>query len=139
MIGHDTEGALQAVDQCGFIKRLAQKTNRSGTERALPRFFFGKCGYEDDGHRVPVGEELALQLKAVEARHLEIGDQTRRCREEFGIKEMFRGVKCRSVIPERLDEVSNRLSHDTIVIDNGDGCHMGHPAKFPDSGPVGTT
>ena len=76
-----------------------------------------ESGDEDDGDAVAIGHELALQVKARETRHLQIGNKARRFSQTLGLQEPLGGPEGGYIVPKRFDQVSERLFDKIIVID----------------------
>jgi hypothetical protein len=64
---------MQAAYQQTFVEGLAQKAHSSGAHRADPELLVWESGNENDGDAAAIGDEPALQVKAGETRHLQIG------------------------------------------------------------------
>ena len=61
---------LQGAYQRLLIERLAQKAHGSSVHGASSESLFWESSDEDDGYALTLGDELALQVKAGEARHM---------------------------------------------------------------------
>jgi len=91
---------------------------------ALSKPLFRESGDKYHLYVEPLGDKSALQLKAVEARHMDVGYQARGFREAARSEEILNGFEGPGLIAKRLDEVCYRLSHHTIVVDNRDKRHL---------------
>src|ERR1700730_1944836 len=60
------------------FERLAEEAQRSGLKRARPHRFLGKSGHEDNRYVAALCQKQVLQFDAIQARHLQIGDQAGR-------------------------------------------------------------
>jgi hypothetical protein len=113
------EGGLQATYQGPFLEGLGQKANGSSAPRAYPEPLFGESGDEDDRDAAALSEKPALQIKARQTRHLHIANQARSLRKAPGFQKPLGGLEGRDRVPQRFDEVAERLSDEIVVIDNG--------------------
>src|SRR5207249_3279090 len=80
-ISHFPAGVYRLLDKaCERLafERFAEEAQRSGLERARPHRFLGKSGHEDNWYVATLRQKQALQFDAVQARHLQIGDQAGR-------------------------------------------------------------
>jgi hypothetical protein len=68
---------------------------------------------------VAIGDEPALQVKAREAGHLQIGNEARGLSEACGLQEPLGGFEAGYIVPQRIDQVSERFPDKSIVINNG--------------------
>ena len=69
-----SECLVQAAYQILIAERLAQKSYRSGAERAASRLRFRE-GSDKDRNAMALGDKMTLQLYPQQARHLYIRDQ----------------------------------------------------------------
>ena len=65
-----------------------------------------ESGDEDDGDAVAIGHELALQVKARETRHLQIGNQARSLSEAWGLQDRSADPKVATSYPS--DSIRSR-------------------------------
>ena len=72
---------------------LAQEGDRSGLNGAFPHVFIGITRQENDGNAMTMGDEPILQIKAAQARHMQIGDQARCAADLLIVEKCFGGAK----------------------------------------------
>ena len=68
---------------------------------------------------MPIGDEPTLQVKARETGHLQIGNKARGLNEACGFQEPLGGFERGYIVPQGFDQVSERFSDESVVIDNG--------------------
>ena len=64
------------------------------------------------------GDQLVLQVKTAQSRHLHIGDEARCVAELLGIEKFDGGAKRGNAVAERSQETFHPLAQGIIVIDN---------------------
>src|SRR5260370_35021144 len=98
------KGGVKARNQLFIIERLGQKTKRSGRQRFRADFCARECRDEDNWQWVPLLSQAALQLKAVYAWHLDIGEQAGGVTESVRLQEGFPGRECFGCLTQHQDE-----------------------------------
>ena len=68
---------------------------------------------------MPIGDEPTLQVKARETGHLQIGNEARGLNEACGLQEPLSGFEGGYIVPQRINQVSERFSDKSIVINYG--------------------
>jgi hypothetical protein len=68
-----SQGLVQQADHGPAIKWLFQKSEGAGGLGALSDALLGKCRDENDRQATSLGEQMALKLQPIHARHLHIG------------------------------------------------------------------
>ena len=115
-------GSLQSLveiaDQVVGIEWLAQECNRPSIHGVCPHVFIGIASDENNGEAMTRGDQPVLQIKAAQARHIQIGDEARYLADLLGVEKFLGRAKRGNVLAKRLHETFHRLAQSFIVIDN---------------------
>ncbi|MEJ0043957.1 MAG: hypothetical protein WDM81_17855 [Rhizomicrobium sp.] len=83
-----------------------------------------RAPYEDDGQgRARILRQPA-QLKAVDHRHSDVGDQAIDLGQDAVVEQGLGGGKQANRMSRRLQEILHRLEDPRVIVDNGDGGFM---------------
>ena len=107
---------IEACDQSGTVKRLAQEANCSGPHGLCLDALVREGRDENDRRAVSLGEQTALQLNAADAGHLHVGDHARRIAHLRRLQKVFGRRKRAGGESERSHEASRRHANGFIVI-----------------------
>ena len=112
------ESRTKAPFEMVIIHRLAEVTNDSILQSTPPDGLVRVCGKEDRRNHVPCSDEMSVELKTRHSRHLNVGDQARRCTEERRCQE----IGCRGErfdrVAQRPNEFSHGFSKGLIILDD---------------------
>ena len=97
----------QAFNQRCFVKRLAQKADRPAMERPIAVVLIWIGGNQNYWSAMSLRSQHLLQLKAVEAGHLQVGNQASRFRDHIRPKEMLGRAESNGLCPK--DSTSSRI------------------------------
>jgi len=95
---------LDTPDQVMNIVWLAQEAYRPSLHRACPSAVVRMTSDKNDGDAVTVGDHTVLQVKAAQAWHLHIGDETRCIAQVLKLKKFLCRTKRGSVVAQRSHE-----------------------------------
>ena len=109
---------VQALDQALVAEWLGQETTGAGLQHARTDIFVREGGHENDRRVMPVGNQPILQICAVHAGHLYVGDQTGRVRGAIGPQIFLGGSESFRSIPHRSNEPLGRLSNEPVIVDD---------------------
>jgi hypothetical protein len=110
----------QAFNQRCFVKRLAQKADRSAIKRLIAVVLTWIGGDQNYWRAMALRPQHFLQLKAVEAGHLQVGNQACRLRDRITPKEMLGRAESNGFVSQRLDELPYTISGQRVIIDDRD-------------------
>jgi len=109
---------IEACDQSGTVKRLAQEANCSGPHGLCLDALVREGRDENDRRAASLGEQTALQLNAADAGHLHVGDHARRIADVCGLQEFFGRCKRMDGEAERPHQPSHCRTNRFVVIDD---------------------
>src|SRR5271154_1652591 len=95
---------IDACNQAVLVAWLGQISDRASPQYASLQSFVGKTGHEYHRHAMTIGDQTVLQLHAVQAWHLDIGDQADRGFQIGGFEEFLSRTECHGLIAERSDK-----------------------------------
>ena len=114
-----------AIKKAHRIDGFVKVADRPGIQCALACALVRESGHEDDWDAVTGPDELAMQLQTVDARHLHIGDETRRLGNAVRAQKRLGRGKNPNGQAERFNEFSCRLATHFIVIDDSNQWSIG--------------
>jgi hypothetical protein len=110
----------QALDQRCLVERFAQEPECSAFSRTVAVALI-RIGCNQNYRRaIPARPQRFLQLKAVEARHLQVGNQACRFPDHIGPKEMLRRAESNGLVSQGLDEFPYTISGQRVVVHDRD-------------------
>jgi hypothetical protein len=110
----------QAFNQRCFVKRLAQKADRPAMERPIAVVLIWIGGNQNYWSAMSLRSQHLLQLKAVEAGHLQVGNQASRFRDHIRPKEMLGRAENNGFVSQGLDEFPYTISGQRVVVHDRD-------------------
>ena len=114
------QGSLETSDKAVPVEGLGQITNRPGTERLRTNPLIGEGREENERHAVTLGQQVALQLDAAHAGHLDICNHTREVIDAVRPQELFGGCECIYDVAERPHKAVSRGAHGCIIVNDCD-------------------
>lgn len=113
-------------DQGPLLEWLAQERNRPSVQRTFPSPRFGVRRNENDRCLVPFAQQALLQVESTQPRHVQISDQARGVGNLTRFQELLRRRKDAGLVPQRCDQITDRLSDKRVIIDDRDhgGVHQ---------------
>src|SRR5215472_2303516 len=97
---------------------LAEEAQGTSLHDARPQPLLRKGGHEDDRDVATLRQQRFLQFDAVQARHLQIGDDAGRMVEMARLQELFCGCKRVGAEAERRHEALDRATHRFVIVDD---------------------
>src|SRR5271170_959662 len=105
------ERLVEALDQPLVVKGLAQEAERASREHAAADLFLGECRHENHRRAIAVRDQAFLQIGAGHARHMHVGNQTRRIPRAVGAQILLGGRERRCVVTQGSNEAFGGLSN----------------------------
>src|SRR5262245_23528473 len=109
-----------------IVYRLAEVTKDSILQSTPPDTLIRVCGNEDRGDRVTRIYETSVQLDSGHSGHLNVADQTRRCRQERRCEEIGRRGEGFDRVAKHRHELSHGFAKKLIILDNRYQCWFLH-------------
>src|SRR5215472_16937977 len=104
--------------QCFTFEGLAEEAQGTSLHDARPQPLLRKGGHEDDRDVATLRQQRFLQFDAVQARHLQIGDDAGRMVQMRRLQELFCGCKRVGAEAERRHEAFDRTAHRLVIVDD---------------------
>ena len=114
------QGSLETLDKAVPVEGLRQVANRPGPKRLRTNALVGERREENERHAVTLGQQVALQLDAAHAGHLDICNHTREVIEAIRSQELFGGCECMYDVAERPHKAVSRGAHGCIIVNDCD-------------------
>jgi hypothetical protein len=107
---------IDTFDQYCPIERLAQKADRSGFQRARPDALFREGRDENYRHGATFGDQVALQLDAGHAGHLNVSDHACRFIHVGRLQKPVGRRKGVSDVSERPHQAVGRNANGRVIV-----------------------
>src|SRR5215813_8935538 len=102
------------------FERLAEEAQGASLYGARPQPLLGEGGHEDDGDAATLRQQRFLQVDAIQARHLQIGDHAGRMLQMRRLQECLCRRKRVGIQAERRHKAFDRTAHRLIIVDDRD-------------------
>src|SRR5215831_4727014 len=102
------------------FERLAEEAQGASLYGARPQPLLGEGGHEDDGDAATLRQQRFLQLDAIQARHLQIGDHAGRMLQMRRLQERLCLCNRVGMQAERSHKAFDRTAHRLIIVDDRD-------------------
>jgi hypothetical protein len=110
---------LEAIDQGGAGKGLAQEANGSGLQRSGANALLGKSGDENERRTVTPAAHEDQQVQTAHGRHLYIRNDARRVMLLGRLQELLGRCECMDDVPVRRQKIVRRGSNGLIIVNDG--------------------